>query len=112
MVRAQVLLHKPHRQAPSLTQMLLQQHIMGLMRVLRMAQESMCSGEDMHGVLRLMCLLSLTQGGIAKKHFDPLRREFLQSYGHEYLLLLSKLQDAGKPAADCPASASVRQLRK
>ena len=42
-----------------------------LMRVLRMAQESMCSGEDMHGVLRLMCLLSLTQGGIAKKHFDP-----------------------------------------
>ena len=83
----------------------------GLMRVLRMAQESMCSGEGMHGALRLMCLLSLTQGGIAKKHFDPLRREFLQSYGHEYLLLLSKLQDAGKPTADRPASVSVKELR-
>jgi hypothetical protein len=59
------------------------------------AQEMMCNEEDMHAVLRLMCLLSLTQNGIAKKYFDALRKEFLQSYGHEYLLMLSKLQDAG-----------------
>lgn len=65
----------------------------------------------MRAVLRLMCLLSLTQGGIPKKYFDPLRREFLQSYGHEYLPLLSKLQDAGKPAADRSASASIKALR-
>lgn len=67
-------------------------------------QEIMCNEEDMHAVLRLMCLLSLTQSGIAKKYFDALRKEFLQSYGHEYLLMLSKLQDAGgwlHSAAQC-----------
>lgn len=58
-------------------------------------QEMMCNEEDMHAVLRLMCLLSLTQSGISKKYFDALRKEFLQSYGHEYLLMLSKLQGAG-----------------
>ena len=64
----------------------------------------MCNEEDMHAVLRLMCLLSLTQSGIAKKFFDALRKEFLHSYGHEYLLMLSKLQDAGgwlHSAAQC-----------
>lgn len=55
----------------------------------------MCNEEDMHAVLRLMCLLSLTQSGIGRKYFDALRKEFLQSYGHEHLLMLSKLQDAG-----------------
>ena len=58
-----------------------------------------------------MCLLSLTQGGIARKYFDPLRREFLQSYGYEYLPLLSKLQEAGKPAAGRPPPAYAKALR-
>ena len=64
-----------------------------------MVQELMCNEEDMHAVLRLMCLLSLTQSGIARKYFDALRKEFLQSYGHEHLLMLSKLQDAGHDLA-------------
>ena len=63
--------------------------------LLCLVQELMCNEEGMHAVLRLMCLLSLTQSGIAKKYFDALRKEFLQSYGHEFLLMLSKLQDAG-----------------
>ena len=55
----------------------------------------MCNEEDLFVVLRLMCLLSLTQGGVPKKYFDALRKEILHSYGHEYMLMLSKLQDAG-----------------
>jgi len=62
-------------------------------------QELMCNEEDKNAVLRLMCLLSLTQSGIAKKYFDALRKEFLQSYGYEFLLMLSKLQDAGADSA-------------
>ena len=63
-------------------------------------QEMMCNEEDLFVVLRLMCLLSLTQGGIPKKYFDALRKEILHSYGHEYMLLLSKLQDAGGPSSN------------
>lgn len=55
----------------------------------------MCNEEDLFVVLRLMCLLSLTQGGVPKKYYDALRKEVLHSYGHEYMLMLSKLQDAG-----------------
>lgn len=55
----------------------------------------MCEEQDVYAVLRLLCLLSLTQGGVPKKYFDALRKEILHSYGHEYLLMLSKLQDAG-----------------
>jgi hypothetical protein len=62
-------------------------------------QDMMCAEEELFAVLRLLCLLSLTQGGVPKKYFDALRKEVLHSYGHEYLLLLSKLQDAG--AARC-----------
>ncbi|BDA43254.1 Vacuolar protein sorting-associated protein 33A [Coccomyxa sp. Obi] len=58
-------------------------------------EEMMCNEEDLFVVLRLMCLMSLTQGGVPKKYFDALRKEVLHSYGHEYMLLLSKLQDAG-----------------
>ena len=36
------------------------------------------------------------QGGIPKKHWDMLRREVLHTYGHEHVLTLAALQDAGK----------------
>ena len=63
----------------------------------------MCNEEDLFVVLRLMCLLSLTQGGVPKKYFDALRKEVLHSYGHEYMLLLSKLQDAGGQSYKVPS---------
>lgn len=59
------------------------------------AQEMMCGEEPLPSVLRLLCLLSLTAGGMPKKFHDALRREVLASYGHEHLPTLSKLQDAG-----------------
>lgn len=42
-----------------------------------------------------MVLMTLTAGGIPKKYFDPLRREVLHTYGHENILTLSRLQEAG-----------------
>lgn len=35
------------------------------------------------------------QGGVPKKHWDSLRREVLHTYGHEHILTLTTLQDAG-----------------
>ncbi|KAF8069504.1 VPS33 [Scenedesmus sp. PABB004] len=51
-------------------------------------------------VLRLLCLLSCTGGGLPKKHGDALRSEFLSAYGHQHLLTLNNLERAGllKPA--------------
>ena len=55
----------------------------------------MCQGERMESVLRLLALMSVTGGGVPKKHFDALRREVLHTYGHENILTLSAMQDAG-----------------
>ena len=35
------------------------------------------------------------QGGMPRKHWESLRREVLHTYGHEHLLTLATLQDAG-----------------
>ncbi|KAF0692387.1 Aste57867_16533 [Aphanomyces stellatus] len=46
-------------------------------------------------VLRLLCLQSLTSGGIKAKSFDLLRRELIQTYGFEMLLVLANLEKVG-----------------
>lgn len=33
-------------------------------------------------ILRLMCLLSVTQSGLKKEEFDALRRNFIMNYGY------------------------------
>lgn len=33
-------------------------------------------------ILRAMCILSTTQGGLAKAEFDSLRRTFIMNYGY------------------------------
>lgn len=58
-------------------------------------QDMMCQGEALVTVLRLLVLMSVTAGGVPKKHFDALRREILHTYGHENVITLSNLQDAG-----------------
>jgi len=46
-------------------------------------------------VLRLLCLQSLTSGGIVSAKFDLLRRELIQTYGYEYLFTLVNLEKLG-----------------
>lgn len=58
-------------------------------------QELIADQAPLQAVLRLMVLMTLTAGGIPKKYFDPLRREVLHTYGHENILTLSRLQEAG-----------------
>ncbi len=40
--------------------------------------------------------LLVFQGGVPKKHWDVLRREVVHTYGHEHILTLAALQDAGE----------------
>lgn len=44
----------------------------------------------------VLTVKSSMQGGVPKKHWDGLRREVLHTYGHEHILTLTSLQDAGK----------------
>jgi len=46
-------------------------------------------------VLRLLCLQSLTNGGITGNKFDLLRREIIQTYGFDYMFSLLNLEKLG-----------------
>lgn len=46
-------------------------------------------------VLRLLCLQSLTGGGIKSSRFDALRRDIVQTYGFEFVVILNNLETAG-----------------
>lgn len=61
-------------------------------------QGQMWRGADPVLVLRLLCLLSWTAGGLPKKHGDGLRSEYLATYGHQHLLTLTNLERAGSGA--------------
>lgn len=53
------------------------------------------NGEDILHVLRLLCIYCVVFGGIAKRQFDIVRRDLLNTYGHMHLLTLRSLQKAG-----------------
>lgn len=46
-------------------------------------------------VLRLLCLHSLTNGGIKTSKLDALKREVVQTYGYEFVFLLQNLESIG-----------------
>eukprot|EP00897_Mesotaenium_endlicherianum_P000069 jgi/Mesen1/10062/ME000730S09345 len=58
-------------------------------------EEQVQRQEPLVRTLRLLCLLSLTHGGLPKKQFDHIRREVLHSYGFEHLFTLDNLEKAG-----------------
>jgi vacuolar protein sorting-associated protein 33A len=61
-------------------------------------------GSDAVTVLRLLCLLSATAGGLPRRHADALRSEFLVTYGHQHLLTLTNLERAGESSHHQPHS--------
>ncbi|KAF8807938.1 Sec1-like protein [Phlegmacium glaucopus] len=54
-------------------------------------EELIAQGAEMQIVLRLLCLASLTAGGIKTKNLESIKREILQAYGYDYLPLLLSL---------------------
>lgn len=54
-------------------------------------EDMIAQGAEMQVVLRLLCLASITAGGIKAKTLDNIKREFLQAYGYDLLPLLLSL---------------------
>ncbi|KAF8079084.1 Sec1-like protein [Lyophyllum atratum] len=54
-------------------------------------EDMIAQGSDMQVVLRLLCLASITSGGIKAKTLETIKREILQAYGYNYLPLLLSL---------------------
>lgn len=58
-------------------------------------EDMISSQEPPFRVLRLLCLQSLTGGGIKSSRFESLRREVIQTYGFEFVVILNNLETAG-----------------
>ncbi|KAL1677686.1 Sec1-like protein [Schizophyllum commune] len=54
-------------------------------------EEMIAQGASLETVVRLLCLASITVGGVRAKTLENLKREILQSYGYNYLPLLLSL---------------------
>ncbi|KAL1669096.1 Sec1-like protein [Schizophyllum commune] len=54
-------------------------------------EEMIAQGAGLETVVRLLCLASITVGGVRAKTLENLKREILQSYGYNYLPLLLSL---------------------
>jgi hypothetical protein len=66
-------------------------------------------GDSLASALRMLCLLSLTHGGIPRRSLDAARHELLAEHGPAHLLTLSALERAGllrAHGAAGPSSAS------
>lgn len=51
--------------------------------------------DDLIGLLRELCLISVSSGGFKPKIFDAIRRDLIQTYGFELLLTISNLEKIG-----------------
>ena len=61
-------------------------------------EDIICADTDrtlFYRALRLLCLQSLTAGGIRSSRYDSIRRLFVQTYGYEHLFTLSNLERTG-----------------
>jgi len=54
----------------------------------------MVKNHDRAGILRLLCLLSVSLSGFKKDEFDYIRKAFITCYGFEEIPLMMNLQDA------------------
>jgi len=77
-------------------------------------EDLIAQGAEMQVVIRLLCLASITAGGIKSKTLESIKKEFLQAYGYSYLPLLLSL--AAPPLAillpnPLPSSASAALSR-
>ncbi|KAL1931765.1 hypothetical protein VTP01DRAFT_9909 [Rhizomucor pusillus] len=66
-------------------------------------------------VLRLLCLMSLAQGGLKTKIYEHMRREIVQTYGFEHIETLQRLEKVGlltKRTSATPSRSSFAQSRR
>eukprot|EP00887_Chlorella_sp_A99_P004182 scaffold23.g4182.t1 len=57
-------------------------------------EDLMLSGEPLLPLLRLLVLYCAVHGGVPRRHYEALRRDLLNTYGHQHLLTLGALGQA------------------
>ena len=60
-------------------------------------------------VLRLLCLQSLTAGGIRAARYDAFRRLIVHTYGYQHLYTMANLEKAGECTAMCCFGTRTKQ---
>eukprot|EP00814_Leptocylindrus_danicus_P010028 CAMPEP_0116033804 /NCGR_PEP_ID=MMETSP0321-20121206/19213_1 /TAXON_ID=163516 /ORGANISM="Leptocylindrus danicus var. danicus, Strain B650" /LENGTH=694 /DNA_ID=CAMNT_0003509961 /DNA_START=24 /DNA_END=2109 /DNA_ORIENTATION=+ len=65
-------------------------------------------------LLKLLCLQSITSGGIKSSKYDAMRRDIVQTYGYEFLFVLSNIEKLGalRQKAFLDTSGSFSIMRK
>ena len=58
-------------------------------------EELIYQGEPLLSTMKLLCLQSLTAGGIKSSKYDQLKKDIIQSYGFTSLQLLTNLENIG-----------------
>ena len=58
-------------------------------------EDCICRKDNLLKVLRLICLQSITNGGLKPKVFEFYKKELLQTYGFEHMLTLDLLDQIG-----------------
>lgn len=72
--------------------------------------EELINGElDLNKVLRLLCLNSITHGGLKAKNLEFVKREILQTYGYDFLPLLLNLNKVGLLTKDNSNSKDTKE---
>ena len=61
--------------------------------VIKKLETKMINCYDKVTVVRLLCLLSITQNGLIRTQFNDLRKTFITAYGFDEVLLLNNLQE-------------------
>ena len=58
-------------------------------------EDLIAADQPVLSVLKLTCLQSLTNGGLKSSKFDSLRRDIIQSYGFDLMVVLNRLEAVG-----------------
>jgi len=69
---------------------------------------------DPFRLLKLLCLQSLTNGGIKSSRYDSFKRDIIQTYGYEFMFVLENIERLGmlKVKSFMDTSSSFATLRK
>ena len=69
-------------------------------------EDAIANGDTLLHVLRMLCLYCAVHGGVPRRRWDQIRRDLLNSYGHEHLSTLRSLAIAGLVHRNDPSSSS------
>jgi len=75
-------------------------------------EECIAKQDPLVKVLRLLCLYSLTTGGLKEKQYQLFSREIIQTYGYQYMFTMDNLAHLGMLKKQDNKGSTFPRLRK